>query len=306
VLKSKSYDFPVICVGNLSVGGTGKTPMIEYLIRLLKNEYQLATLSRGYKRQTDGFLIGNQDLTATDLGDEPFQFFNKFKDIIVSVDGDRQNGIAKLRDQLSRPEVVLLDDAFQHRRIKAGLNILLTSYGSLYSDDICLPTGNLREPRSGANRAHVVVVTKCPKDLQDAEKETIQRKLRLNENQVLFFSSIEYEGTIYSESKTEELTYLKNRSFTLITGIANPDPLVEFFISQNFDFEHLSFKDHHEFSESEVENFSTKSLILTTEKDYMRLRGRIDEDKLFYLPIIMRIDRTEAFNNLINEFVKSF
>ena len=147
IKSSKSYDFPVICVGNLSVGGTGKTPMIEYLIRLLHNDYKIATLSRGYKRNTRGFVVADATSDASSIGDEPFQFYKKFNDIIVSVDADRQNGIARLRDLQPQPNVILLDDAFQHRKVKAGFNILLTSYGNLFTDDWLLPTGNLREPK---------------------------------------------------------------------------------------------------------------------------------------------------------------
>jgi tetraacyldisaccharide 4'-kinase len=172
-LRNKSYDFglkssthfdvPIICVGNLSVGGTGKTPMIEYLIRLLKTNYKIAALSRGYKRKTKGFVIANKTMTALDLGDEPFQFYKKFEDVIVSVDANRRHGIKQLMALEHKPDVILLDDAFQHRKVKAGLNILLTSYDNLYCNDIVLPTGNLREPKSGAKRAGVIVVTKCPK-----------------------------------------------------------------------------------------------------------------------------------------------
>lgn len=306
VFTSKSYDFPVICVGNLSVGGTGKSPMIEYLIRLLKDQYRLATLSRGYKRRTDGFLIANNDLTASDIGDEPYQFYSKFDDIIVSVDANRQHGIAKLKEQSPSPEVILLDDAFQHRRVKAGLNILLTSFDSLYNEDICLPTGNLREPKSGANRAQIVVVTKCPNDLDDSKKGEIQSGLNLNKEQVLFFSSIVYDKDVYSKSASQKLSAFKNKNFTLVTGIANPKPLVDFLKNERFEFNHLQYQDHHEFSNSDIEEINSASLILTTEKDYMRLNGKIKESKLFYLPITVDIDRTEAFNDLITQFVESF
>ena len=150
IKSSKSYDFPVICVGNLSTGGTGKTPMIEYLIRLLKDEKSLATLSRGYKRKTEGFVLADENANANTIGDEPFQFYTKFNAIAVAVDSDRQNGIAQLRKLKIQPEVILLDDAYQHRKVKAGFNILLTAYNNLYYKDMVLPTGNLREPRSGA------------------------------------------------------------------------------------------------------------------------------------------------------------
>jgi len=162
ILKAYSFDLPVIAVGNLSVGGTGKTPQIEYLIRLLSDKYKIATLSRGYKRQSSGFILAEASTTAATLGDEPFQFFTKFPNIHVAVDADRKNGIVQLLLQKDRPEIILLDDAFQHRKVKAGLYILLTSFEDLYVNDFVLPTGNLRESRSGAKRASIIVVTKCP------------------------------------------------------------------------------------------------------------------------------------------------
>ena len=179
VKKSTSYNFPVICVGNLSVGGTGKSPMIEYLINLLKNDFKLATLSRGYKRKTKGFVLANEQSTAETLGDEPFQFFTKFKnDIYVAVDAVRTNGIAQLRALNKPAEIILLDDAFQHRKVKAGFNILLTTYNNPYFKDFVLPAGNLREPRSGAKRAHIIIVTKCPYNLSDQEKSSFVKRIK--------------------------------------------------------------------------------------------------------------------------------
>jgi tetraacyldisaccharide 4'-kinase len=174
ILKSTSFDIPIIAVGNLSVGGTGKTPQIEYLIRLLSDKYQVATLSRGYKRQSEGFVLASSSSNAEILGDEPFQFYQKFPNIQVAVDADRTNGIIQLLSQNEKPQVILLDDAYQHRKVKAGFYILLSSYGDLYADDFMLPTGNLRESRSGANRANIVIVTKCPKDLSDQDQEQIR------------------------------------------------------------------------------------------------------------------------------------
>ena len=193
VLKSYSFDVPIIAVGNLSVGGTGKTPQIEYLIRLLSPSYKVATLSRGYKRKSEGFVLADSTSNAEILGDEPFQFYKKFNNIQVAVDANRKNGIEKLLSQTNKPEVILLDDAFQHRKVKAGFYILLTSYDDLYSDDFILPTGNLRESRTGAKRANLVVVTKCPATLSPDEQNKIQAKLNLTSNQELYFSYIEYD-----------------------------------------------------------------------------------------------------------------
>src|SRR6187551_1461615 len=173
ILISYSFDVPIIAVGNLSVGGTGKTPQIEYLIRLLSDKYKVATLSRGYKRQSEGFVLANENSDALELGDEPFQFYQKFKNIQVAVDANRKNGIEQLLTNSNPPEIILLDDAFQHRKVKAGFYIMLTSYGDLYSNDFMLPTGNLRESRSGAQRANIVIVTKCPVNLSLDNQNTI-------------------------------------------------------------------------------------------------------------------------------------
>ena len=302
IKSSKSYDFPVICVGNLSTGGTGKTPMIEYLIRLLKEEKSLATLSRGYKRKTEGFVLADKNANADTIGDEPYQFYSKFSDINVAVDGNRQNGIAQLRNLKPQPEVILLDDAYQHRKVKAGFNVLLTAYNNLYYKDFVLPTGNLREPRAGAKRADVIVITKCKKDLTDLEKSEIKSRLKLRQHQKVFFSYIEYSEDVISQVNTKALTSLPK--FTLVTGIANARPMVNFLVSKGLEFDHIEYIDHYNFKASDIANLASKSLILTTEKDYVRLsiNGSL-KDKLFYLPIKMIIDESQLFDATIKSFV---
>jgi tetraacyldisaccharide 4'-kinase len=302
---SKSYDLPVICVGNLSTGGTGKTPMIEFLIRLLKTDYSVATLSRGYKRETSGFVLASENASARTLGDEPFQFYLKFKDITVSVDANRQNGIERLT-KLKQPDVILLDDAFQHRKVTAGYNILLTGFGSLYSDDIVLPAGNLREPRSGAKRANMIVVTKCPPNLSEIKKQEIIAALKPSIEQKVFFSSINYSEAIYNEVGSKAFKQLKNKKVTVVTGIANPDPFLNFLRSEQIDFEHLNFKDHHVFTAEEIAVLKQKQCILSTEKDYVRLKPHFAStpEQLYYLPIFFEIDRAEAFERCIKQFVK--
>ena len=302
VKSSKSYDFPVICVGNLSTGGTGKTPMIEYLIRLLKDDKNLATLSRGYKRNTEGFVLADENANADTIGDEPFQFYRKFKDVRVAVDADRQNGIAELRRLQPQPQVILLDDAFQHRKVKAGFNILLTAYNNLYYKDIVLPTGNLREPKSGAKRADLIVVTKCSKDITEIEKQKITSKLKLHNHQQLFFSYVDYGSNVISDSEAMELTKLSK--FTLVTGIANAKPLVEFLNEKGLKFDHLEFSDHYNFTPSDIETLASKSLIITTEKDYVRLSTNEKlKSKLFYLPIEIKMDKPEVFSTAVKVFV---
>ncbi|MEN3322967.1 tetraacyldisaccharide 4'-kinase [Mariniflexile soesokkakense] len=302
IKKSISYGFPVICVGNLSVGGTGKTPMIEYLIDLLKADYKVATLSRGYKRKTKGFQLANEFSTAESLGDEPFQFYNKFKtDILVAVDSDRVNGINQLRQLDNAPNVVLLDDAFQHRRVKAGLNILLTTYNNPYFSDYVLPTGNLREPRNGAKRANIIIVTKCPNNLRDEEKSDFLKKIAPKTYQQVFFSSINYSNDVLSLEGKKSLDTIT--SFCLVTGIANANPLVEFLNEKGLQFEHLNFKDHHEFSAQDILALEKKEFIVTTEKDFMRLKHYTSlKDKLFYLPIAVSISNEATINKLIKDF----
>lgn len=306
IKKSKHYNFPVICVGNLSVGGTGKTPMIEYLIRTLKADYKLATLSRGYKRKTKGFVIANNATKVEDIGDEPFQFYTKFKnEITVAVDADRQNGIENLRQLNPQPEVILLDDAYQHRKVKAGFNILLTPYYNLYANDIVLPTGDLREPRQGANRANVIVVTKCPQNLNDDKKKNIIKRLKPNSNQTVFFSRIAYSKQVFSKTEEKPLAHLPK--FTLVTGIADATPLVNFLNENALNFEHLEYTDHYNFTAEDIKTLSTKDVILTTEKDYMRLKQySLLKDKLFYIPIRFVIDRDTEFKTELDVFLQSF
>lgn len=303
IKKSTSYNFPVICVGNLSIGGTGKTPMIEYLINLLKDDCKVATLSRGYKRKTKSFQLANEFSTAESLGDEPFQFYNKFKnDILVAVDSDRVNGINQLKQLDNPPNVVLLDDAFQHRKVKAGLNILLTTYNNPYFSDFVLPTGNLREPRSGAKRADIIIVTKCPNNLSEAEKSKFVKQILPKENQHVFFSSINYSKFVFSSENKKNLDAVNN--FTLVTGIANARPLVSFLKEKNLKFEHLNFKDHYEFSVQDILALEKREFIVTTEKDFMRLKQYASlKDKLFYLPIAVSISDEAVINKLIKDFV---
>ncbi len=302
IKKSTSYSLPVVCVGNLSVGGTGKTPMIEYLIRLLKDNNKVAILSRGYKRKTEGFQLADVSATAESIGDEPFQFYSKFKnDVLVAVDSDRRNGIENLNEK--QPNIILLDDAFQHRKVKAGLNILLTTYDNPYFKDMVLPTGNLREPQQGAKRADIIVVTKCPETLNASEKVEIIKQIDPKPHQQVFFSSIAYSNTLFSATKSKVLDSLE--SFTLVTGIANAMPLVNFLNEKQLSFNHLNFKDHYDFTKDNIADLEKKDLIITTEKDFMRLKQYDTlSEKLFYLPITVNIDNPKKFNKIITDFIK--
>ncbi len=301
LISSKSYPFPVICVGNLRVGGTGKSPMIEYLLRLIGENAPVAVLSRGYKRSSKGFFLLKGTETAKQVGDEPLQFKRKFPGASIAVDEKRQHGIEELRKSGNPPEIILLDDAFQHRKVRAGLSILLTSYGDLYTDDHALPAGNLREPQSGAKRANIIVVTKCPADLSAKEQEKIKKKLDPKKNQSLYFSSIEYSGKITNETSTKPLEEIDG--FTLVTGIADPRPLVDF-LGKKKRFNHKKFPDHHNFTDSELEMLRKQKIIVTTEKDYVRLKDELEKDQLYYLPIQMKLlDKAENFKKEIHDFI---
>ncbi len=304
VKKSETYDFPVIVVGNLSVGGTGKSPMVEYLIRLLKESTTLATLSRGYKRKTKGFKLVVPQMTALEVGDEPLQFKKKFNDIIVGVDADRRNGIQRLRQQHPMPSVILLDDAYQHRKVKAGFYILLTAFYELYCDDIVLPTGNLREPKKGADRADVIIVTKCPKELSVSKQQLIHQKLQVQPRQSVLFSYIDYADKIVSSVGTRSLQSLLDIHFVLVTGIANPQPLVAYYTALGLQFEHKKFTDHHNFTTAELTDLQQYPMLVTTEKDYMRMADNFKKDVLWYQPIYTCFLENEIdFDQKVLEFV---
>ena len=307
IFKSYSFEVPVIAVGNLSVGGTGKTPQIEYLIRLLTDKYKIATLSRGYKRQSKGFILADANVNATIIGDEPFQFYSKFPNIQVAVDADRKNGIEQLLSQTSKLEVILLDDAFQHRKVKAGFYVLLTSYNDLYSDDFQIPTGNLREGRSGAKRANIIIVTKCPSDLSIESRTEITKKLTIESNQQLFFTTIAFDSFVYSENEKRSVSEIQNVDKLLLAGIAKPQSFFRHLHTNNEIC--LTFPDHHHFTEKdilEIRNKANNKIIITTEKDFVRLKGRIPKEQLFYLPIQSKfLFEGENFDKTILNYVES-
>jgi len=301
--ESKSYHTPIICVGNLSTGGTGKSPMIEFLISFLKKDYQVAILSRGYKRKTSGYKEVLSGSTAEEVGDEPLQFKQNFPEATVAVCADRQEGIGNLE---AKADVILLDDAFQHRRVKASTYILLTTFNDLYINDYILPTGNLRESRKGAKRADIILVTKCPEGVAYAKLQEVQFLLKLKSHQRVYFSKIGYDENIFGVTETFPLDYLKNKPFTLVTGIANPKPLVNFLKRKELKFEHSKFPDHHHFSASEIKQLKKKDIILTTEKDYMRLQPKLDKFAIYYLPIktIILKEQEEFFKEYIVEEIE--
>ncbi len=286
ILKLYSFDLPIIAVGNLSVGGTGKTPQIEYLIRLLSERYVIATLSRGYKRKSTGFVLANGSSNAEILGDEPFQLYQKFPSIQVAVDADRKNGIEQLLTQTQPPQVILLDDAFQHRKVKAGFYVLLTAYNDLFVDDFLLPTGNLRESRSGAQRADLIVITKCSPTLSEPEQIQIKERIKRYSKATVYFSSIAYDDAVYSITTSISVSEIQQSDCILLAGIAKPATFFNYL--KNANSVCLTYPDHHHFSESDIKEIKLKARnkrIVTTEKDYVRLKDSALQEQLYYLPI---------------------
>ncbi len=280
--KSTSFKTPTICVGNLSVGGTGKTPMIEFLLSKLQTNYKLAVLSRGYKRKSKGFVLADKSLKVEDLGDEPYQIFSKFPNSIVAVDGNRTRAITILEKDI-KPQLILLDDAFQHRKVSCRFSILLTDYSNLYVDDWYLPTGNLRDSVSEAKRASVIIVTKCPETLTEIEQKQIAKKLKPALHQQVLFSYLDYNKDLKGINNAITLKELKGKKVGVVTGIARPKPLITFLNNEGINVQHLEYNDHHFFTQQEIDLLNTKELILTTEKDFVRLKGKVTN--LFYISI---------------------
>jgi tetraacyldisaccharide 4'-kinase len=278
--------------------------MIEYLIHLLSQEFNIATLSRGYGRKTNTFKIATKDSTHFDIGDEPLQFYNKHDNIIVSVDNNRVNGIQSLLQISNPPDVILLDDSYQHRKLIPGLSILLSDYNNLYYDDYILPFGDLREPRSSSNRADIVIVTKCPNNLSSSKKLEIKSKLQLKVSQKLFFSSINYSETVIIGNKKVEFINFITQEFTLVTGLANSNHLVNYLSENKCDFNHLKFKDHYNYKSKDLDNVDRNVNILTTEKDYAKLIEVFPEMNVYYLPIKVGIEYKQEFDKIILSYCR--
>ncbi len=279
ILHAVEFEVPIIVVGNLNVGGTGKTPFIEYLIRLLKPHYPLATLSRGYGRKTTGFRLAALNDPAIDIGDEPMQFKHRFPDVPVAVGENRPLAIPNILMHHPQTRVILLDDAFQHRSVKPGLSVLLTDYRDLFTRDMLLPAGRLREGRQAYKRAHVIVVTKCPPDLGEREQHQIREEIQPLPRQQLFFAGLDY-GSPYALGNPQKPLLLDDRTnILLMTGIANAGSLVRYLESRVAKVETLEFEDHHNYKEHDMEELKwafgrlpgDQKVIMTTEKDAMRL-----------------------------------
>lgn len=314
--RSFKFSIPIINVGNLSVGGTGKTPHTEYLIRLLKDTHKLATLSRGYGRKEFGFKIADDDSTARQIGDEPLQFYKKYgKDITVAVESDRVKGVMDICYQKEETNLVLLDDAYQHRSIQPGFNILLTDYNKPFFNDYIMPVGDLRELRSGKKRADIIIVTKCA-DFESIDKVDLIKEIKPLPEQSVFFSKIVYDPIIKPFNSDHSPTII-SKNIILVTGIAKPTPLLNYLKMKFNVLEHCKFNDHYQFKEKDIDDIhnllvkfaDSNPTIVTTEKDAMRLVGCEFEDKVksqywYYQAITVEIDDKEGFDNKIIKYVQ--
>jgi len=324
ILPSTEFNLPVISVGNITAGGTGKTPVIEYLADLLKEEFNVAVLSRGYKRKTQGFILADEHSTPAETGDEPCQIKRKYPGIIVAVSRSRVQGIRKLLMLHPEIDVILLDDAFQHRYVKPGLSILLIDFNNPVTKDMLLPAGLLREPASERKRAGIILVTKCPEKLKPIERRIMIKELDLYPFQQLFFTTVHYEAPVcvfpgYQPSLPQKLKESKP-DIILLTGIANPRPLKKYARSISTKIQNMAYPDHYNFTLRDIEKVKEKfnslegeqKIILTTEKDAVRLRQieNFPEDikkALLYVPIRVCFPDDEAknFNNIVLSYVRS-
>jgi len=318
ILASSSFNLPLICVGNLAVGGTGKSPMVEFLIKRLKNDFQIAILSRGYKRKTKGYALATSDATALDIGDEPMQFHSKFPDVTVAVGEERVVAIPQLLHDRPETKAIILDDAFQHRYVRAGLNILLTEYNNLFTRDWFLPTGDLRDEKRSYKRAGIIVVTKCEPELSLKEKNDLVKEIRPTENQQIFFSSIRY-GEAYHIITREPLRIDDSRDTLLVTGIANPKPLKDYLDKNSREYDEMIYSDHYIFRIDDLKAIikrfnnieSNNKIILTTEKDAVRLMKFTQELRklpFYVIPIEPHFlfGDEKRFTDLIVKFIRDF
>ncbi len=322
MLKSHEYDLPIISVGNISVGGTGKTPHVEYVARLLKNDFKTAVLSRGYKRKTKGFRIVETDDNYTLCGDEPLQIKQKFNDVIVAVCESRTEGVEKLRELYPDLNLIILDDAFQHRRINPGLHILLNNYNYPISKDHILPLGRLRESKYNIHRAHLLIYTNCPSKLTPIERRILYKESGVLPYQNLYFSNVVY-GTPKNIFDNTELSLdnIKDYNILAVTGIAHGENFVEMLKQKSKGLLHISYGDHHNYKKSDIlqisksfNQMSGQKLIIVTEKDAVRLRSNkfIPEElksNIYYIPIEVELicndEEKQQFNNQIISYVRN-
>jgi tetraacyldisaccharide 4'-kinase len=318
VFSSTSFNLPVICVGNLSVGGTGKSPMVEFLLTNLRYKYRIAVLSRGYKRKTRGYTLANERSTALEIGDEPMQFHIKFPDVVVAVGEERMVAIPQLLQDRPSTQAIILDDAFQHRAVKAGMNILLTDYNNLYTRDWFLPTGDLRDEYASAKRAEIIVVTKCHPDLPEAERDAILKELKPQPHQHVFFACLQYQQPHHIIHKTKGSISMEDEVL-LVTGIANPRSLKQYLHEYSKTYYEMSYGDHHIFTIDDLREIkrkfeqvtADKKIIITTEKDAVRLvkfEQELKDLPFYVLPIghHFLFGGAQSFIEIIGNFISTF
>lgn len=318
VLTSVEFDLPVIAVGNLSVGGTGKTPHVEYLIRLLKDHYKTATLSRGYNRRTKGYLLAGSNSTAADIGDEPMQFHRKYPDVTVCVGEERMLAVPQLLGDQPETAVILLDDAFQHRSIKPGLNLMVTDYSRLFTRDHVVPVGRLREGRKGYHRADGIIVSKCPPGLSRQEKEAITREIAPLPHQQVYFTSLQY-GAPYPMLPGGPAQLPGNASILVACGIARPEPMVQHLLQSHSNVHLLAFPDHYYYTRKDLDKMKEEleqleggpKVIITTEKDAVRLQLLQEQITAMQLPVMVLpvevsflFEAAGSFNSYIFDYVE--
>lgn len=318
LISSVSFGIPIIGVGNLSLGGTGKSPMVEYLVENLKERFKVATLSRGYKRKTRGYALANEHTSALEIGDEPMQFYLKFPQISVAVGERRIEAIPQLLHDRPDTEVIILDDSFQHREIVPGLNILLTEFNNLFVYDFYIPTGDLRDLKSNYKKADIIIVTKCKPELTEEEKQKIINDIKPESRQQIFFTAIEY-GRLFHIADKSGFEINKQTEVLLVTGIANPKPLKKLMEKHCESYSMLRFPDHHIFSIDDLKEIRTKfdsiesrqKIILSTEKDAVRLmkfKTEISELPFYIIPIRHHFlfGDSQRFNESVCSFIKNF
>ena len=318
IVKSSSFALPIICVGNLAVGGTGKSPMTEYLVELLKKQWKVATLSRGYKRKTRGYALANEQTTALEIGDEPMQFHTKFPDIAVAVGEERLVAVPQLLHDRPDTQVIILDDAFQHRRIRAGLNIVLTECSNLFTRDFYLPVGDLRDLKSRYKKAQIVVVTKCNPAMTEEEKQKLIKEIKPKQGQSLFFTTINY-GRPYHILNKSSFDITAGTEVLLVSGIANPRPLQSWLQANSKGYQLQRYSDHHIFTIDDLKAIkkrfeamtSASKIVLTTEKDAVRLikfNTEIKEWPLYVMPVRhdFLFNEKARFDSHITNFVRDF
>jgi len=318
IIKSTEFNFPVIAVGNLSVGGTGKSPMVEYLLHLLTTRFKIATLSRGYKRKTRGYILAAENTTAIDIGDEPMQFHLKFPQVSVAVGEERAIAIPQILFDRPDTDVIVMDDALQHRAVKAGFNILLTDFNNLFYKDYFLPTGNLRDSRCRYKKANIIVVTKCDPALTEENRLKITERIKPLQEQQVFFTTIGY-GTPYHILSKQPYNLSKQTEVLLVCGIANPETLTKYIEGESAAVETIYYRDHYIFRIDDLKHIihrfekmtSPQKIILVTEKDAVRLmkfEAILNDLPLYVLPIqtCFLFNESQKFNFAVEKFIDDF